>query len=335
MASFKKYFSYQFKKSLPKLAIMGIVSLLFTVLFVNAYIYTNENARFTGFDGNYTKLSIAILPFILGTLCTIVPILELSPFKNRRNLDTLLFLPVSRLKMSIAHYLNGLIQVLSIYTACSIYTILYLLQYRSHLALKYFLPYFALTLLYGIILYSLFMFIFYQGNTTADGVIFQIIYMFVLWIVLESVIYTLDFQNTYLADNYVIYAPISKLTYVYSDMIEQSYLVTSKLEPRHYIMLIIWAALGIASIFGYIYSFVKKKTEAVGGISNSYFGYRILIPACGYSLLLLMGGILSWILVATMYIGYIIYRRSIKLKKADYICLAVSVVPIFISLIIH
>ena len=324
MTSLKVYFSYQFKKSLSRFAIMGAISLLFTVLFVDVHTYTIEAER-------YASMSIGILPMILGVICTIIPILELAPFKNRRNLDTLLFLPVSRLKMSIVHYLNGLIEVVGIYTACSAYTILHLLKYRAYLSLGYFFPYFLLSLLFGIVLYSLFTFIFYQGNTVADGVVFQFIYIFFLVLIASTVSKAFDLSNN--GGQFTIYSPISILQNIFVDKIAPYAYSPSTLKSHQLASLIAYGVLGILSVFGFIFDFVKKKTEAVGGISNSYFGYKMLLPVCGYLLLFNLGEsiITCAIFVTVIYVGYIIYRRSARLKMSDYICLIASIIPILLS----
>ena len=214
MVSFKRYFAYQFKKSLPALLIMGVIALLLT--FSNVEVYGLPD-NITEITGERIIVWFGVLAFILGALCTVAPILMLSPFKNRRNLDTLLFLPVSRVKVAITHYLVGLIQIISVYTACFICTFLHLLPYFKYLFLIYLIPYYFLSVLYGIVLYSLFIFIFQQGSTVADGVIFGASYIFSPWAIVASITNTFDLSNV--GEYFIIYAPIDAIHNVFRDKI--------------------------------------------------------------------------------------------------------------------
>ena len=87
-------------------------------------------------------------------------------------------------------------------------------------------------------------------------------------------------------------------------------------------MFLLWAVIGVASAVGYFVSFMQKGAEKAGEISDSWFGYKLLIPLCGYSLMLLLGEvdfIVMLIIFALMVVGYIVYRRSFRFKVSDYI----------------
>ena len=64
---------------------------------------------------------------------------------------------------------------------------------------------------------------------------------------------------------------------------------------------------------------VLKSLEKAGEISNSPFGYKLLIPLYGYSLLMMYENIdfMTILIFIAMVIGYIVYRRSFKLKTSD------------------
>ena len=96
---------------------------------------------------------------------------------------------------------------------------------------------------------------------------------------------------------------------------------------------IVWGVIGVACAIGYFYTFKKKGAQLAGEISNSWFGYRLLIPIYGYSLHLLTGieGLLTILIFAAMIIGYIIYRRSFKLKTSDLIVTACGIIPMIIG----
>ncbi len=344
MTSFKRYFSYQLKKSLPRLLTIALISLLFTIIFTDCGLILKENVF-----NSFVSVDFA-LPFIMVILCISVPMLELAPFKNRRNLDTLMFLPVSRFKMSVIIYLNGLIQIVGVFSLCSLYTLFYLLKKMKDFSLtlgyvdipfsiNYFAPYVIFILLFGIAIYSIFMFAISSASTLIDGIVFQVFYSIGFYFVALAITNILKGFTTfsfYSADNFIIFDPIIDLSYYFKRLMV---LDNQNLITIDYITFIMWGVLGIASIFGFILTFKNQNVEKIGDISTSAFGYKTLIPILGYSMMISVDTSLDFVfqllLIITMYVGYIVFRRNIKLKKADYICLAVSVVPIFISLLIH
>ncbi|MBO5357546.1 MAG: hypothetical protein J6A53_09030 [Clostridia bacterium] len=344
MTSFKKYFSYQLKRSLPRLSTIALISLLITMIFTRLDLILYENVFLS-----FTDVTLA-LPFIMITLCITIPILELAPFKNRRNLDTLMFLPVSRLKMSIAHYLNGLVQIVSVFLLCSLYTLFYLLKKINDFSLilgyvevpfsiNYFVPYVIFILLFGIAIYSIYMFVISSAGTLIDGIAFQLFYsvgLFFVALAIKNILAGFTSLKFYNAENFIIFDPIIDLPYHFKKLM---LLEKWDLTAIDYISFIMWGILGIASIFGFILTFKKQKAEKIGDISTSVFGYKTLIPVLGYSMMISVDTSLDLgfqlLLILAMYVGYIIYRRSARLKKADYICLASSILPIFLSLIIH
>ena len=99
-------------------------------------------------------------------------------------------------------------------------------------------------------------------------------------------------------------------------------------------MFLVWGVIGIAAAVGYVVSFAKKKAEKAGEISDSLFGYRILIPIYGLGLIFEMRSLsglnilslLSWIL---MIVGYIICRRGFKFKTSDIVIMAAGLVLAF------
>ena len=109
------------------------------------------------------------------------------------------------------------------------------------------------------------------------------------------------------------------------------YFEVAKEYSEMWYMFVAWGALGVASAVGYFITFVRKGAEKAGEISSSWFGYRLLIPIYGYSLLLEYNYLdfMTVVIFALMIIGYIIYRRGFKLKVSDYIVTACGI-PVFL-----
>ena len=82
-----------------------------------------------------------------------------------------------------------------------------------------------------------------------------------------------------------------------------------------------WAITGIASSFLFFQSFGKRRMEKAEEVSDSWFGFKILIPL--YGVIIIIGGTGAGIigLLIVSFVGYLIYRRGFHLKLSDWICL--------------
>ena len=343
MSSFKKYLLWKLKTS-------ALRTVLFTVLAVMLILpMVSEAVDYTHSDISYSSCGISNLEILLGILCTVIPIIELSGFKNRRNIDTLYFLPIRREKLAAAHYISGFLQIFFIYTVAFFASYAYLAISTDWFALGYMLPYYFLSLLVGLGIYSIFAFIFSQANTVLDGVIFCAAWIFVVYLIMCVII---DIIYHYVDDQYLrqndiwriadwglIYEQLDSLTVIFYDMIEINDPRNNSYIPwimDHVYMFFIWGAAGIAAAIGYFITFVKKGAEKAGEISDTPFGYKTLIPVIAYlAILLAKGHVISISLyVAMMVIAYVVYRRGFKFKKSDVICMLCSIPAIILSLII-
>lgn len=330
MKLFGRYLGYRLKKTAIRSFVMSIFSVMITEWVVSISIKRTLN---------YVSCSagLYILAIVLGCACTLIPMLELSEFKNRRNLDTLYFFPIKREKMALVHFLSGFIQVIIIYTVAFISAYATLALNTTVFALEYMPLYYLFSVLIGFVMYSIFAFLFSQGNTVADGVIFCLLWICLLFfgglIVINEVLIDLlkidFFQNSqYIAVDWgFIYSPINNLTVIFKRIIEayDAYLLgylPMNLERyiRDAYMFFVWGGIGIAAAVGYFMTFVKKGAEKAGEISNSWFGYRLLIPLYGYGFMLFGSAslLLDIMLIISMVIGYVIYRRGFKFKPSDF-----------------
>lgn len=340
MTTFKRYLFYRIENSALRMLVFSILSIMLTQ---TVLIESIDNV-----DVQYCSSGLYIFAVILGIFASIIPILELSGFKNRRNLDTLYFFPINREKMAIAHYISGFFQVTVIYTATYVSGFVFLASQTDFFALGYMIPYYFLSLLLGLVIYSVFMFIFTQANSVADGVLFCLLWIFVISFVghtLLDVIYPaidgedmIGIQGVWrsasrLADWGIVYKPINDLTILYQDAIEinnpaawNSYI--PRIRENSY-MFFVWGVIGLAAAVGFIISFARKGAEKAGEISNSWFGYKLLIPVYGYCIM--FQSISIFITIVMMIIGYIIYRRGFKFKKSDIILTAAGLAPVLIN----
>ncbi len=338
MKTFGRYLAYRLEKS----ALRSLVITLISVALVQNVI--SDSIRYTTVDTRDTGLYMFAV--LMGTLCTLIPMLETACFKNRRNLDTLYFFPIKREKLALAHYLSGLIQVVMIYTFVFFFGYTYLVLKTNCFALEYMIPYYFLSLLVGLVIYSVIIFLFGQANTVADGVIICGLWVFVLYLVawqlrgqiLDNWLrqdHDLWLESSGLPEWGILYTPLNHLTVIFQDLIEvnqhtQSYDYThnTAMQIREQLyMFAVWGVIGLGAAFGYFFTFVRKGAEKAGEISNSWFGYKLLIPMYAYSLLLFYDSLdfMTILVFVAMVIGYVIYRRGFKLKLSDLVCMGCGI----------
>lgn len=344
MKTFTRYLKYRLENSVLRTLVFTLLSVILTQTVISECIGRMY--------AEYNETGIYVLAVVLGVFCTLIPMLELAGFKNRRNLDTLYFFPIKRVKMAAAHYISGFIQVFIIYSVTFFVAYAHLALQTNYFALEYMIIYYFLSLLVGLAIYSIFAFIFLQANSVADGVLFSVLWMFVLALVLvvvqnEIIMPILLQENEIMVREFVssgwgiIYAPINNLTVIFQDLIEVNrgtdwdYLAEQYRKEAY--MFFIWGAIGIAAAVGYFVTFVKKGAHQAGEISESPFGYKMLIPVYGYMLMILLGSediILTALIFALMIIGYIIYRRGFKFKTGDLVATGCGILALIVGTMI-
>ena len=343
MTVFKKYLGYRLKKAvLPTLA-FSLIALAITSF------YARVSAD--GFMAAVGPMGIESLATIMGVIASIIPMLETARFKSRRNIDTLWFLPLSRFKMALVHYLSGLFQVFIIYTVAFVGHFLCLLDFSEHFKLQYMPLYYVLLLLLGVIVYSVFIFLFGEANGVADGVMSSALWIFALYAAVSALglpikLYAVEYiyggynsafyafarEYSQFSAWFIPFAPINNLTVVFQSVMQgwknyndceiywPTFAEAINRSFKHWYMVFPWIAAGIASTWGYFRTFCRKGAEKAGDISGSAFCYKTLIPIYGASLIFMStegDGFTFFLTVAAMYIGYSIYRRSFRIPKSD------------------
>ena len=305
----KKYYLYRLKTTFLRPVIFLVISILY-ILYDMSYDYKVD------YSGMYT------VTVIISFSATLLPIFELYQFKSKKNLDTFFSVPLSRGKMALCHFLCGLTQLSIVYTMSYVFLFVHRLILSESVVMIYFLPHYFARLILGALLYCLFCFIFYQANTMIDGILFEFLYIFapgMLWSLICDVIYEISGRNYSKGLlNLSTYAPIDCVTTAFQKLAEPNRYNALYVEKMLLPLTLIFVVISVAALFGFFRTFVKTRVENAENISDSPFGYKVLIPICGIYLAPAMP-ILNIILVA---IGYVIYRRGFKFKRSDYIVMA-------------
>ena len=359
MNTFKDYLKYRLKSSLLRTVAFAVIALVITYYGVSPALgYMDFPA---GYEGEYNVealvyagyLELSGVSQILAIAAAAIAVLETAGFKNKRNLDTLYSLPLSRFQLALAHYLNGALQVFAIYTSSALCAIVTALPYADRLRLEFFPAYYLLSLIFGLGFYSFVCFFFGEGNTVADGASIAGMWLLAAY----AFIGTLDVSVAFAPYRYVprgsgletpafnvsyetwglANAPISNIAALFTDMIgggnaDGGYDYYVPAINRGFAMFYVWGLIYAACGFGYFYSFVRKGAEKAGEISSSPFGYKFLVPFFACCLIFSLSYdtmFFSVIVIVLMVIGYVIYRRGIKLKESDILMIAAALALVF------
>jgi len=170
-------------------------------------------------------------------------------------------------------------------------------------------------------------FVFNEANSTSDGIWFMLLYSFVFILVIEAAvsIFSDEIAATY---GFVTWGTIDSMTtsYQYLTDMETYEMVLFWDRAEYVISFIFWIVLGIAAFVGFFFTFGKRRMEKCEEISDSFFGFRVLIPVYAVSGMIVFPASISivfWFIIEILAVlGYTIYRRGFRYKKSDLIIIA-------------
>ena len=360
-----EYLIYHMKKTVVRFIVMALLLVMLvnsTVVMVYSYM-----------AGDRINVSTAMFTVFGIVAPAIVTALEFSQFMNRRNLDTWFSLPISRKDLFTVHFINGAIQ-LTVSVLLGAILAVFKISRHPELDLKKSVLYFFLMIGVMLLIYMLYTFLFVSANNVFDGCVFMTGSIFI-----PLSVFTI-FRNFYIAfkakqsifggydmlskipfDGAGIFSVITQLGARYEMLIEPErksemigsvyYDMSPKIPEISIPQASLWTAVCIAALAGAVYVFTTKKTESVSGISESWFGYRILIPLCAGAMLnstamtasaireesiLSIGLSIVGLIPAFIgvFVAYIIFRRGVKFKISDLISSGAIIAFYVISLLI-
>lgn len=338
MTNFKQYFRSHLKANIkPIIYILASVLVLTFLRGINA-----QPTGYYDFEANKMVsdyLSTLYIPVdFICIIAYVLPVMEFSFFKKRINLDCAYSLPISRKALCTVHYLTGLIILFGAFT--SSYLLNFALLLSRGAAWFNFAPMIAhyfLSLVCGYIIYSVMVFVFNEANTKGDGIWFMCLYTFVFSLVASA------FDEIIKSKNIFTHTPraatpwgiLDKITanYQYLVEIESANRATFWQTPELVGWFAFWVVVGIASTIGLFLTFGKRRMERTEEISNSYFGFRVLIPVCAISGMITIDSfyiINGLILEFVALLGYTIYRRGFHYKKSDIAILCALLIFLFV-----
>ncbi len=323
MTGFKTYFRSHLKSDIRVLLYFVAITLVLTL------IIGINNGTGNAWDSDL-KANVKVYYSTIGTsviflclLAYIAPVLEFSFFKKRINLNCAYSMPISRRAMGMAHFLSGAITVALPFTLSYILNfIMILTRGAEHYNLAPLVSHYFLCLILGLAMYSLMVFAFNEANTTGDGIWFMFLWTFVTFFATLALDRVMDATSFYVIEP-LPWGLISEITTGYRRLVELTVPVYSTAQPfletpGCIFWVVIWILIGIASGVAFFLSFGKRRMEKTEEISDSFFGYRVLIPYFAVCGMVAFQDVAMWVVFEILaLIGYTIYRRGFRYKPSD------------------
>ena len=355
MNTFKDYIKYRLRASLLRTAAFAVIALVMTYYYISPSLSIWNKADDIGADFYYKVpggiyagyLDLTFVGTVLIVAAAVIAVLEMADFKNKRNLDTFYSLPLSRFQLALAHYVSGAVQVFAVFTAPVLCALVASLPYIAYLKLWILPVYYIFSLIFGLGFYSFVCFFFSEGNTLVDGIVFAGMWFFAFAAILGTLNdspafepylswiptshYDIIFPNYYWGS---AEAPLTNLAVVFTDMIGvgKSMMNNADSIMHTFYMFYVWAGIYASCAYGYFRSFVRRGAEKAGEISESPFGYKFLIPFYGVCLIFSVADVILVFILPLMFIGYVIYRRGVKLKKSDIFAMIAALAVLLLTL---
>lgn len=282
---------------------------------------------------NENSVGVVVLEIILSgiLMAIIMPVQEYAEFDNRRNLDTWFSLPIDRMKLGLIHYLNGALQIGIVVIFMSVG-----LLFRTESGTIVYYGMYALfcftVLILCLLLYGLLCLAFTAANTSSDGCTFIIAYLLLPAVINFARLMAAErFRLKDWAENWRAIGMIGIIFRIrlgfaseiggfgeteerLSDLFYDSWFVS-----RTVANILICAAATVIML----YIFRNRHAEKVEDISDSWFGYRMLLPIYAFCAAFISfsyaGSVLLGLVLIICYMGY---RRGSKLHKSDWTVIA-------------
>ncbi len=376
MKTNKAYFLHQLKTNLRPLIVISICVLILgfyvcsaNMDFVQTEYYNDEIERYVHVDKEYPNgyyydfgpiecetpsraieyryLMLGYPITILILLCYIVPVWLFAFMKKRRNLDCCYSLPISRRSLGLTNYLVGLVLIFVPFLLTYITNLIMYASYSSEMFLNLnfgvLATHFLISVLMGLVVYTLFVFVFNEANSVLDGCIFMIAYtlegMFIV-LILDNISYD---GILFLSEKAIPFVPFVELLSEYETALERgvmSHIVNAWAERGMTFCFIFWIIASILAFFGFVFRLERKKAEKTEDISTSIFGYKTLIPLVAIPAVISLceftskysGDPISCMFVTlAAVVAYTVYRRGVKYKKSDYAVIGILLLFTVIS----
>lgn len=304
-----------------------------------------------GFENEqYVTIGTTNIGLMITALCLIAyisPVKQAYYLMSKKSLDNCYSLPISRRNIMIIKVLTGIIETLVPFTLIYIIETILLELKFPYLHIGYTIPLYFILIVSFISLYIFNFFFISRANKIFDGIVFMIFANFSIFILLFVVIgkfypigrvrnlmeISIPFWSFGRYGNYFNNLILTKYNPITGTILPK-YNNVDEFNPNCLICLVILALL---SAVGLWFLFKKDRPERSEEISDSYFGYRVMIPFYTFSYMLCTFTRYLNFLSVTVGVGIIIYliltiiyKRSFKISLKDWMIFGIIFVAVLI-----
>lgn len=335
-----RYFKHHAKDTLIRAAIITFICLVIVTMVAQGVNETyqrqkeySENWYVYGYSEDFTWTLDPSLGFFVAfsaILTTLLPMLELACFNSRKYLDSAFSFPIARISLISVNLINGFVQFLAAYTLSFIWYTIALLPCADKISYPALWSFFFISLLCSLFYYAVNAFFFSVCNSTVDGFLTAGAWQFIICVVLLtfSEMFNLNIDSETLLT--ILWMPLVQICDYFSSMSRGRSVVVPDLgtdnQNAMLIYLIVITLLTALFVAGTLYFFNKRRAESAGEISRSPFSYSVLLPVCSgmliYWTMESSEAIIAILALIFSTVGYIIYRRTVKLKIFDIVVIA-------------
>lgn len=322
----KKYFLHELKRQFYPLIAITVVMIL---LHVTPLLISTSKSLET----DYTHMGT--LAAYVGLLAVGVPT-ALTQYKmKKRSTDLYYALPISHTKVLTARFLIGLILVYVPFTAAFwLGAFVVMARITDVVNAVWYIPMYFATLIPVYVIYSMTAFVYTRANRDFDGFMFILFWAFALTLVVTVLLSVFDKGDIFICTYFLPFRPLDISTSFFQHRLYglQWYAADGGEKVAMSLGFAITAALSAAATFGLFFTERRAKAENAGQLSESWFGYRVMLPlytVCVLSLLDLKFWdteiFLFIIFVTAAFFINVLYRRTFKIGKKQFIIFLVSV----------
>lgn len=331
-SNFINLFRNDFKRSIKSMGFITIIGLLCFIVPLNLM------------RPKSTTSNIGILITFVVILCYVIPIIQNSYKMNKRKVDRIFSLPVSRRAIANVKLLIGLLEILITYTFLYILGFVVVAIRQPQFVLHHYVPLYFLILFFTIILYILNFFITSRANNIFDAIVLLALWSFSIYICSSFVddirifIKNLNNKETNLYAIQAYFVPFSPFIncgnfYNYL-IIENEYSFYESSNPFKELSIMyytVYPILGMISYLGVYFYSPKDKGENAEEITNGVFGYFPMMILYLFRLVSLSVDVkinlsLVCVSVAMFLILELIHQRKFKITKLSLITMVITVI---------
>jgi ABC-type transport system involved in multi-copper enzyme maturation permease subunit len=338
----RTYFNYLVKHKWLQTVVLTLIPtfIFLLLLFLNAPYGTSQY-------GNNAPFDFATSVVFISIVLIVIVIFRFSSLRNPKEVDLYYALPISRKKLYLVHLLFGFAQLIIVWTVMFILGFIALVILSSgYYNEGFILLLYFIVIIYLTIIYIITSFIFLRANTIFDGIafilLFHVLFLFISLFFSNGILGLL----TMFGSN-PFYSLTRWTAYLLSISVPRPSNYTTDYFIRSLPPLILNTLffLGL-SIYCYLYNLKTiehEKTENIGQISASKFGYRLYIPLIivfAIGSVFFIGSIITWLLIAVFisagFIGFFIFRRTAKIELIDIgFILVPAIIGVILGIIIN